>query len=216
MKDYDDTLTPQLLLAGYAQGIFPMAEHHDDPDIFWVDPSDRGVLPLSGFHISRSLGKHMRKGAYRVSLNAGFVDVLQACADRPETWINAQIFDLYTQLHKMGHAHSLEVWSDNDLIGGVYGVTIGAAFFGESMFSRQTNGSKLALAHLCDHLVRCDFRLFDTQFITGHLSTLGAVEISRRDYHVLLGDALNRPADIHAVPLDAAPYEVWQRMTQTS
>lgn len=216
MKDTDDTLTPDLLLAGYTQGIFPMAEHQNDPGIFWVDPTYRGVLPLGGFHVSRSLGKHMRRGGYTVSLNRCFDRVVQHCADRDETWINAQISDLYSELHEMGHAHSIEVWAEEDLIGGVYGVSIGAVFFGESMFSRRTNGSKLALAHLNDHLLRCGFRLFDTQFITDHLASLGAVEIPRRDYHILLNDALGRGADIHAMPLDADTYGVWQRMTQTS
>jgi leucyl/phenylalanyl-tRNA--protein transferase len=216
MKDADDTLTPELLLAGYAQGIFPMAEHQDDPDIFWVDPSYRGVLPLGGFHVSRSLGKAMRRADYNVTLNRCFADVVRGCADRPETWINSQIFDLYQDLHQIGHAHSLEVWREGNLFGGVYGVSLGAAFFGESMFSRQANGSKLALVHLSDHLERCGFRLFDTQFITDHLSSLGAVEIPRRDYHILLDDALARSADIESVPLATSCYEVWQRMTQTS
>ncbi len=216
MKDFDDTLTPDLLLAGYAQGIFPMAEHRDDPDVFWVDPSNRGILPLGRFHISRSLARRMRRGGYTVTLNNGFADVVQACADRDETWINAKIFDLYKKLHDMGRAHSIEIWHGDVLSGGVYGVTLGGVFFGESMFSHQTDASKLALAHLTDHLLRSGFVLFDTQFITDHLASLGAVEIPRRDYHILLMDALDRPGDILSVPLTQNPQEVLQRMTQTS
>lgn len=209
-------LTPELLLQGYAQGVFPMAENRHDDRIFWVDPSDRGILPLDGFHISRSLARRMRRASYSASLDRCFRDVVTACADRNDTWINAQIFDLYGQLHDIGHAHSLEIWQKNRLAGGVYGVAIGAAFFGESMFSRQTDGSKLALTHLVDHLGRCGFTLFDTQFITPHLTTLGAREIPRRDYHRLLSRAIRRPADIHSVELSPDPADVLQRMTQTS
>ena len=216
MVDDDPAITPELLLRAYAQGVFPMAEGRDDPRMFWVDPADRGVLPLDGFHISRSLARRMRRGQHSVTLNTCFERVLQDCAARSETWINAQIFDLYGQLHTNGHAHSLEVWSDGTLSGGVYGVAIGATFFGESMFSNSTDGSKLALAHLVDHLRRCGFCLFDTQFITDHLASLGAVEIPRRDYHRLLAQAIRQPGDIHAAALDPDPYSVLQRMTQTS
>ncbi|QGX98493.1 leucyl/phenylalanyl-tRNA--protein transferase [Roseovarius faecimaris] len=216
MSDDDHSLTPQLLLQGYAQGVFPMAESREDPSVFWVDPSDRGILPLDGFHISRSLARRMRRGGYDITLNQCFDEVVLACADRQDTWINAQIFDLYRQLHALGHAHSLEIWHDDALIGGVYGVALGAAFFGESMFSRATDGSKLALTHLVDHLRCCDFHLFDTQFITGHLASLGAVEIPRRSYHALLRPALQLPADILSRPLDTNPQGVLQRMTQTS
>lgn len=216
MIDPAPDVTPQLLLRAYAQGVFPMAESRDDPALYWVDPSDRGILPLDGFHISRSLARRMRRGGYTVSLNRCFDDVVRACADREETWINAQIADLYGQLHAQSHAHSLEVWQREQLIGGVYGVSLGAVFFGESMFSRATDGSKLALAHLVDHLRRCGFRLFDTQFITPHLASLGAVEIPRRAYHALLRPAVLLQTDIMAEPLDNDPQEVLQRMTQTS
>lgn len=198
------------------QGVFPMAEHREDTEVFWVDPADRGVIPLDGFHISNSLARRMRRGGYDVTLNRCFGDVVTACADRDETWISAQIFDLYGQLHEIDHAHSLEIWSDSTLVGGVYGVSIGAAFFGESMFSRQTDASKLALAHLVDHLRRCEFKLFDTQFITDHLASLGAIEIPRRDYHVLLNNALEIDSSITGLEIETNTQDVLQRMTQTS
>ncbi|MFX0542603.1 leucyl/phenylalanyl-tRNA--protein transferase [Roseovarius sp. S4756] len=216
MKDSDFSLTPDLLLHAYASGIFPMSEGRDDPEIFWVSPRRRGVIPLNGLHISRSLAKRMRRGAYEVSLNADFAGVVDACADRDETWINREIRNQYIMLHEMGHAHSLEIWCEGALIGGVYGVTLGAAFFGESMFSRGTDGSKLALAHLVDHLRRCGFTLFDTQFLTDHLASLGAIEISCAAYRRELSQALQRPARITQVPLDVSPYSVLQRSTQTS
>jgi leucyl/phenylalanyl-tRNA--protein transferase len=216
MKDAEFTLTPDLLLRAYAMGVFPMSEGRDDPEIFWVDPRRRGVLPLDGFHISRSLARHMRKGNYTVTLNADFAGVVDACADRDETWINREIRNLYLQLAQIRHAHSLEIWQDGVLAGGVYGVTLGSAFFGESMFSRRTDGSKLALAHLVDHLRRCGFTLFDTQFLTPHLASLGALEITRAAYREALEQALHKTANIAAVLLDPSPYSVWQRSTQTS
>lgn len=209
-------ITPQLLLKAYAAGVFPMAEARDDPELFWVDPRRRGILPLEGFHISRSLARRMRRGGYSVTLNADFAGVLTACADRAETWINAEIHQLYLRLRELGHAHSLEIRYGSTLAGGVYGVALGGAFFGESMFSRVTDGSKLALAHLTDHLRRCGFALFDTQFITPHLASLGAVEISRADYHARLAQALRLPASITAQPVESDPHSVLQRRTQTS
>ena len=209
-------LPPELLLRAYAGGVFPMAEHRDDPEVFWVDPKRRGVLPLEGFHVSRSLARRMRRGGYAVTLNGDFEGVVDACANRPETWISAPIRDAYLALHACGHAHSLEIWEDGALVGGVYGVTLNAAFFGESMVSPRTDGSKRALAHLVDHLRRCGFTLFDTQFITDHLSRLGAIEISRAAYRARLATALGAEANITALPLDADPAQVVQRMTQTS
>lgn len=193
-----------------------MAEHRDDPEIFWVDPRRRGILPLDNFHISRSLAKTMRHAHYTVRIDHDFSGIVAACADRPETWINDEISRLYTQLHTMGRAHSLEIYDDLGLFGGVYGVSLGAVFFGESMFSRRTNGSKLALAHLVDHLNRAGFTLFDTQFITPHLTTLGAIEISRADYKRRLETALTRPASFKQTRLETNPYEVIQRVTHTS
>lgn len=209
-------LPPELLLRAYAAGVFPMAEHRADPEVFWVDPPRRGVLPLEGFHISRSLARRMRRGGYSATLDGDFAGVVEACANRPETWISTPIRDAYLALHARGHAHSLEIWQDGALAGGVYGVTLHAAFFGESMVSPCTDGSKRALAHLVDHLRRCGFTLFDTQFITDHLSRLGAVEISRATYRARLATALGAEADITAQPLDADPAQVVQRMTQTS
>ena len=209
-------LSPELLLRAYAAGIFPMAERRDDPDVFWVDPERRGVLPLEGFRISRSLARRMRRGKYSATLNAAFGEVLDGCANRDETWISAPIRAAYLSLHASGHAHSLEIWSDGALAGGVYGVSLGAAFFGESMFSRRTDASKLALAHLTDHLRRCGFVLFDTQFITPHLARLGAVEIPRIQYRALLAHALKLEARIDAYSLDPDPLAVVQRNTQTS
>jgi leucyl/phenylalanyl-tRNA--protein transferase len=209
-------LPPDLLLRAYAAGVFPMAEHRDDAEVFWVDPPRRGVLPLDGFHLSRSLGRRMRRGGYTATLDADFAGVVDACADRPETWISAPIRAAYLALHARGHAHSLEIWEEGALAGGIYGVTLGRAFFGESMVSRRTDGSKRALAHLVDHLRRCGFVLFDTQFITDHLARLGAVEIDRAEYRARLTRALEGEADIAAVPLERDPAQVVQRITQIS
>jgi len=209
-------ITPEILLEAYRIGVFPMAEHENDPEVFWVDPRRRGIFPMDGFHVSRSLGRRMRRGGYGVTLNQDFDGVLAHCADRTETWISTDIARLYRALHLRGAAHSIEVWQDGMLCGGVYGVTCGAAFFGESMFSTRSDASKLALTHLVDHLRRCGFRLFDTQFTTPHLIRLGAVEVPRKDYHMMLNEAVARPADIMACPLERDPQEVLQRMTQTS
>ncbi|WP_204113870.1 leucyl/phenylalanyl-tRNA--protein transferase [Shimia biformata] len=208
-------LTPEILLRAYGMGIFPMSEHRDDPEIFWVDPRMRGVFPLDGFHLSRSLRRRIRRGGYAVTLDGDFAGVVDGCADRAETWINDTIRDLYQALHHRGAAHSLEIWMDDLLVGGVYGVTLGSAFFGESMFSRRTDASKLALAYLVTHLSRCGFTLFDTQFTTPHLLSLGAVEITRDDYHAQLEQALRQRADIYSEALPSAA-EVLQRNTQTS
>lgn len=209
-------LTPDLLLQGYAAGVFPMSEHRDDPGVFWVDPHMRGILPLDRFHISRSLARRMRRGAYQATLDHDFDGVLRGCADRPDTWISPPIHAAYLALHRAGRAHSLEIWQQNRLVGGVYGVALGAAFFGESMFSRVTDASKLALAHLSDHLWRCGFALFDTQFITPHLARLGAVEVTRTTYRAMLARALEQSASITAVPPETDPAQILQRRTQIS
>lgn len=208
-------LTPEILLNAYAAGIFPMSEGRDDPEVFWVDPRRRGVLPLDNFHISRSLAKRIRQGGFTIRTNSDFSGVVNACAARDETWINETIFDLYTALHDMGFAHCLEVWEGEDLIGGVYGVALGGAFFGESMFSRRTDASKIALAWLVDHLRRAGFSLLDTQFLTPHLQSLGGVEIPRAQYRMLLEKALTERADFNA-PDIACAQGVLQRNTQTS
>jgi len=209
------TLSPELLLHGYSIGIFPMAEHRDDTDVFWVDPKLRGVMPLDGFHLSRSLARRMRRGGYKVTINKDFEGVVDGCADRDETWISAQIRTLYLQLHKAGRAHSLEIWQDGQLTGGVYGVALGAAFFGESMFSRRTDASKIALAYLVDHLNRAGFTLFDTQFLTDHLASLGGIEISRAEYHRQLDHATGLRANFTTPDIPSAQ-DVIQRNTQTS
>ncbi|WP_408629804.1 leucyl/phenylalanyl-tRNA--protein transferase [Aliiroseovarius salicola] len=196
-------------------GMFPMAEGRNDPEIFWVDPKERGVFPLDGFHISRSLARTIRKSPYSVTLNHDFSGVVKGCADRDETWINDEIYALYCELHQMGHGHSIELWDREELIGGVYGVTLGAAFFGESMFSLRRDASKIALAYLTKHLDNCGFKLFDTQFITPHLTSLGAEEISRSEYHQRLSHAIQLPAKITSRPLPDV-YSVMQRRTQTS
>lgn len=187
-------LTPDHLLTAYARGIFPMADGRHDRDVHWIDPRHRGIIPLDRFHISRSLARRLRRHPPTITINHDFAGVVQACADRPETWISTTIASLYNQLHSMNHAHSLEVWEDARLIGGVYGVTLGAAFFGESMFSRRTDASKIALSALVHRLRAGGFTLFDTQFLTPHLASLGAVEVSRAQYHALLADALARTA----------------------
>ncbi|MGK7755616.1 MULTISPECIES: leucyl/phenylalanyl-tRNA--protein transferase [unclassified Roseovarius] len=216
MSDRQLPLDPDLLLQAYAAGIFPMAESRNDPELFWVDPRLRGVLPLEGFHVSRSLARRLRRAEYTATLNADFAGTVDGCADRAETWINGQIRSLYMELHARGHAHSLEIWQDDVLAGGVYGVTLGGAFFGESMFSRRTDASKLALAHLTGHLRRCGFVLFDTQFQTDHLASLGAEEIPRAVYRDLLRAALEVTADINYPPFDPSSHWVVQRNTQIS
>ena len=175
-------------------GVFPMAESAESTELHWVEPKRRGILPLDGFHISRSLAKEMRRGGFEIVANRDFAGVVAGCADRPETWINAQIFDLYLALHRMGHAHSLELWEDGALKGGTYGVTLGRAFFAESMFSRRRSASKIVLAHLVERLRARGFMLLDTQFITPHLATLGGIEISRADYQTRLTEALQGEA----------------------
>ncbi len=210
-----EQISPALVLRAYRMGIFPMANARDDPRIFWVDPQQRGILPLDGFHMSRSLRRSILKSNLRPSLNEDFGAVMRACADRPETWINDTILGLYQELHEWGYAHSLELWDGADLVGGVYGVALGQVFFGESMFSRRRDASKMALAWLVAHLGACGFRLFDTQFLTDHLASLGGKEIPRVAFQTRLAEAVTAPADILAQPLPDA-YSVVQRITQTS
>ena len=212
-------ITPAILLKAYACGIFPMAETADDPAMFWVDPTERGILPLDAFHIPRSLRKTIRQGLFEMRVNTAFAAVLDGCAepapDRKQTWINAEIRELYLSLFREGHAHSVEAWYEGHLVGGLYGVSLGAAFFGESMFSRKTDASKVSLAYLVDRLRRGGYRLLDTQFITGHLAQFGAVEISRDDYHLLLEQAIQRTATFQ--PAGAGTVEsVLQPFSQTS
>lgn len=213
-------ITPELLLQAYACGMFPMAEDRQSDEIFWLEPELRGIIPLNKFHLSRSLARRIRKHEFTVSVDTAFERVVTACADRQETWINQTIFDLYRALHQLGHAHSLEVWKDDALTGGVYGVTLGGAFFGESMFSYETDSSKVALAYLVDHLDRCGFTLFDTQFLTDHLASLGGVEVPRATYMGLLDNALELKADFTSQPLSSdgssLVSSIWQRSSHTS
>ncbi len=209
-------LTTGAILRAYAMGIFPMAESRDASEIHWVDPHWRGILPLDNFHISRSLSRRLRDWNYTIRTNSAFSEVVLGCADRPETWINAPILRLYGELHRSGFAHSLEVWESDDLVGGVYGVALGGAFFGESMFSRRTDASKVALAWLVDRLRAGGFALFDTQFLTPHLASLGGVEISRAEYHERLASALLIPATFDPEGYVPTPYSVSQCNIQTS
>jgi leucyl/phenylalanyl-tRNA--protein transferase len=215
MKD-DIALTPSLLLQAYQVGLFPMSEGRNDPEVFWVDPTMRGLFPLDGFRISRSLARRIRRAEFDVTFDTAFEQVMRACADRPETWINETIIDLYTNLFRTGFAHSVELWDGKMLVGGVYGVSIGAAFFGESMFSRRTDASKIALAYLVDRLNTGGFSLFDTQFITPHLASLGAIEVPRSEYQRLLDKALRGSARFDATTDPPTPYGVLQRKAQTS
>ena len=212
----DAVLSPETLLKAYTVGIFPMADSRDSPELFWVDPRRRGVLPMGAFHYARSLRKRLRTCGFRISANTAFDAVVAACADREETWINPEIMQLYAALHQAGFAHALEVWDGDDLAGGVYGVAIGGAFFGESMFSARKDGSKIALAYLTDRLLEDGFTLFDTQFITGHLRSLGAIEISRAAYHMDLAQALRVQASFNAERPFPTPQELLQRRAQTS
>ncbi len=216
MKD-TPALTPELLLHAYSVGVFPMSEGRDDPEIFWVEPRLRGIFPMDGFHISRSLAKHMRQEPFQISFDAAFREVMLGCADRSETWISETILNLYCELFELGIGHSIEVWDNGELVGGVYGIMLGSAFFGESMFSKRTNASKIALAYLIDRLRTGGFTLFDTQFLTPHLASLGAIEIAKSDYKKRLKAALALEADFHAAG-DTIPsaYEVIQRSIQTS
>lgn len=205
-----------LLLQAYAQGIFPMSESRDDPEIFWVDPRLRGVLPLDGFHISRSLKKAILREDYTIRTDADFAGVVRACADRDETWISDTIFTAYCELHDRGFAHSVELYDDTGaLAGGCYGVALAGAFFGESMFSRRRDGSKIALAYLVDRLRQGGFTLLDTQFLTDHLASMGGIEIPRAAYRAQLEEALQVNADFTA-PSTPCAQELIQRSTQTS
>src|ERR1700731_2836835 len=199
-------ITPEVLLRAYACGIFPMAESADDPTLFWVEPEMRGVIPLDGFRVASRLARTVRSDAFTITVNRAFKAVISGCAapqaGRDDTWINKRIRDLYVGLHGIGHAHSVEVWQDDDLVGGLYGVSLGRAFFGESMFHRARDASKVALVHLVARLKAGHYRLLDTQFVTDHLRTFGAVEVTRPAYHKLLDAALVGEGDFGALALD--------------
>ena len=209
-------ITPTLLLRAYAGGVFPMSDGGDSDEIYWVDPKTRGIFDLPRFHVSRSMARFARNTELVIKVNSDFRGTVKGCADRPETWINSEIFELYGTLHRLGYAHSVEVWDRAELVGGVYGVALGGAFFGESMFSRRANASKLALIWLVARLLSGGYRLFDAQFITPHLATLGAVEVSRDDYREKLDAALPVSANFFAMDPKTTPDQVLQRITQTS
>lgn len=217
MKDEPDIeITPALLLRAYASGVFPMADSAHSSDLSWIDPSRRGVLPLEGLHVPRRLARSFLTADVEVVIDRDFSGVLDGCADRPETWINPEIRRLYLALHRMGQAHSVEIRQGGQLVGGLYGVAIGAAFFGESMFSRVRDASKFALIALVARLRAGGFTLLDAQFVTPHLMRLGAVEISRREYQRRLKAALARPAEFRALPRDTPRQELLQLSAQTS
>ena len=190
-------ITPDLLLRAYSIGLFPMADSADDPELFWVEPELRGIIPLGDFHISKSLGKTIRRAPFDIRYDTAFEQVMDGCAapapDRPTTWINAKIRSLYTTLHSMGHAHCVEAWDGDELVGGLYGVSLGSAFFGESMFSRRTDASKICLVHLVERLRKQGFVLLDTQFTTEHLKNFGAIDVPKARYEKMLARAIATP-----------------------
>ena len=194
-------LTPEILLSAYAEGLFPMAERRGDPNLYWISPEARGVIPLDAFHVPRRLARTVRSERFEVRTDTSFEEVIRACAapgpERSESWINDEIVSLYTALHARGFAHSIECWREGKLVGGLYGVRLGAAFFGESMFSIERDASKVALVHLVARLIRGNFRLLDAQFLTAHLARFGALEITKREYLARLKDAISHDAEFY-------------------
>ena len=213
-------LTPEVLLRAYAVGMFPMAERRDDDTLYWIDPEKRGILPLDEFRVPRRLRREIRQHRFEIRCDTAFEEVMLCCAelgpDRSETWINDEIVRLYVELHRMGRAHSVECWLDGELAGGLYGVTLGAAFFGESMFSRETDSSKVALIHLVARLRLGAYTLLDTQFATAHLNQFGVVEITREEYREQLALALESQAVFHRGLEDWELESFLQSITQTS
>ena len=213
-------LSPEVLLQAYAMGVFPMGESRYDSRLHWIDPESRGVLPLDSLSLARSLARKLRREVFDVRIDSAFDAVMRACAEpgpgRWSTWINDEILALYGEVHRMGRAHSVECWRQGDLVGGLYGISLGAAFFGESMFSHQADASKVALAHLVARLRAGGYRLLDVQFVTPHLARLGAVEVSREAYLQALARALDERGDFYSWPTDASVAMVLQSITQTS
>jgi leucyl/phenylalanyl-tRNA--protein transferase len=220
MKDGGEAFGIEDLLTWYEQGVFPMADAREDERVFLVDPARRGVLPLGALHVPRRLARTVRQDLYQVRIDTAFEQVVALCAasapDRPDTWINRPIQRLYRELHLRGFGHSVECWKDGELVGGLYGVAHGAAFFGESMFSRARDASKVALIHLAARLVAGGFALLDTQFLTEHLAQFGAVEIARSDYRRRLRAAMERSADFHRLPAYAGGESALQAISQAS
>ncbi len=200
----DFEITPDILLRAYSIGLFPMAESADDQNLFWIDPEARGVFPLDRMVVSKKLARIIRSDRFELRIDCDFEAVIEACASvgagREKTWINRRIKRLYGQLFDQGKVHTVEAWRDGALAGGLYGVVLGAAFFGESMFHRRSDASKVALIHLAARLAKGGFRLLDTQFVTPHLETLGAVEVSKEDYRVMLAEAVAKTADFWIWP----------------
>ena len=203
----DISLAPETLIRAYCNGIFPMAEGKDTDKIFWVSPEIRGVIPLNKFHISKSLRRSIVKRDYKIKINTDFLGVIKNCADRSESWINSDILKAYSDLFNLGFCHSIEVWDNEDLIGGIYGLAIKRAFFGESMFSKRSNASKIALAYLVSRLKYGGFLLFDVQFQSEHLKTLGAIEVLKANYQDLLKNALEGDANFFSQPPEVDPVE---------
>jgi len=213
-------ITPEVLLKAYACGIFPMAEAADDPEIYWIEPERRGILPLDAFHVPRRLRRTVRQDRFVIRVDTAFDAVIEGCAapgeNRRRTWINDRIHRLYSDLNRLGHCHSIEAWQDGALVGGLYGVRLGSAFFGESMFSRSRDASKVALVHLVARLRAGGFTLLDSQFLTDHLARFGAIEIDRREYLGLLREAQETDADFYSLPEGLSGSEILQSITQTS
>lgn len=223
MTTADDILfsiTPEVLLKAYACGIFPMAESATDSALYWVEPEQRGIIPLNTFHVPKRLQRTIKSEIFDIRIDSDFQAVIDGCAapapGRRKTWINDRIRDLYTQLFELGYCHTVEAWIDDELVGGLYGVRLGRAFFGESMFHTERDASKVALVYLVARLKRGGFTLLDTQFVTDHLRTFGAHEVDRRQYHQLLEGALSGVAEFSSLPVDASPAEVLQSVNQTS
>jgi leucyl/phenylalanyl-tRNA--protein transferase len=205
-------ITPQVLLKAYACGIFPMAESADDPALYWIEPQQRGILPLDRLHIPRRLARTIRQGTFEIRVDSEFDGIISGCAasrpGRRTTWINPKIRALYRDLYDSGYCHTVEAWQGGRLVGGLYGVALNGAFFGESMFSSVRDASKVALTYLCARLIHGGFSLLDTQFVTDHLTQFGAIEVDRREFHVRLERALSHQADFSAMPWDAGPAQV--------
>jgi len=213
-------LTTDILLDAYKNGSFPMGEDANDETLYWIEPTERGIIPLDGFHLSKSLKRLIQKEKFEIRINSDFEAVIAGCgspqAGRISTWINEPIRNLYKQLFDQGNCHTVEVWHEDRLTGGLYGVHIGGVFFGESMFSFERDASKVALAHLVARLNYCGFSLLDTQFLTDHLRSLGGIEVDQADYRKMLQKALLKPADFLKSPLDIPVHKVLQLVSQTS
>lgn len=205
-------ITPQMLLRAYTCGIFPMAKHADDPTLYWVEPEARGILPLDNVHVPQRLARTVRQGKFDVTVDTDFAGVIDGCAgaspERTVTWINQPIRYLYGELFRLGHCHTVETWSGGRLVGGLYGVSLGAVFFGESMFSTERDASKVALIHLAARLIYGGYKLLDTQFITAHLQQFGALEISQGDFQNLLSNALDEEADFHRLSREGTEKQI--------